>query len=248
MRFTPLLVLACFLFSPAASAMPEKPMLIAECKQTLASLKSLMQGQKIPDHFNKPNPRRRGDEFDPMSYFTVFPHLSMLPGEVIDYVYRMNGGGGYPLLYTRPADAAPLADAEAFDERFGKKPIQILDRIRADGSAQGWFELAAFNVVAWHFYLRWHDAARFQLFACEAADVMPFVWENEKSAAIAALQNLNLAPSVEMLGDTAVVELTLVQQQGVIDRVRLRISTAAPYRIEQESRVPLFRPKMMVPM
>ena len=248
LRIIALLSLVSSLCSPAAFAMPDTSMPLAECKQTLDSLKTLMQGLPLPEHFNQPNPRRQGNEFDPMRYFTVFRHLSMLPGERIDYVYLFLGGGGRPLLYTRPADAAPLADAAAFEARFGKQSPPILDPIRTDGSPQGWFELATFHLVAPHFYLRWHEGARFQMVACDAAEVMPFVWEREIPAAIAALQARDLAPSIEMQGDEVIVELTVVRPQGVTSRVRLRINTKAPHRVIEESRSLLFSPAMLAPM
>jgi hypothetical protein len=83
-------------------------------------------------------------------------------GYVLDYVYDTASMYAYPLLYARLKTSPGFPDVTTFEKVFGKTtdPRSVvgafLDRIRTDGSRQGFIQLAALRLVGDQFYLFWH--------------------------------------------------------------------------------------------
>jgi hypothetical protein len=105
--------------------------------------------------------RAKGD-FDVNTYFGVLTHLSVEPGWVIDYLYRMDGMGGKPFVYARPVDHEPYASFDEYAATAGENTDtrdyahEYLDHIRTDDTRDGYFQLVALMIMADQFYLYWH--------------------------------------------------------------------------------------------
>jgi hypothetical protein len=121
--------------------------------------------EELDAYFEK---QRRGPladmplEFDVNRYFEALDRLRMDDGYTLDYVYCTTSMHAYPLLYARLKTNPRLSDVPAFEKAFGKTTDQrsvtsaFLDRIRTDGSRQGFIQLAALYLVGDQFYLFWH--------------------------------------------------------------------------------------------
>lgn len=124
------------------------------CRQSMSTLTAMRSGLTFPPQFGEPNPTKSGGEFDPNRYFQAFPHLSLRDSYTLDFVYHQDGMGGYPILYARSANQAPYADEAAY-RAAGPHPDYLTFVIPQD-SPEGYFEYAAFAMMANQFYLDWH--------------------------------------------------------------------------------------------
>ena len=124
------------------------------CQQDLSALTAVRDGLPFPPAFSQPNPARRDGEFDPNRYFQALTDLTMRDGFTLDYVYHQDGMGGYPILYTRPADQAPYPDEAAYTSA-GDHP-DYLGFVEPRDTPEGYFEYALFAMMANQFYLDWH--------------------------------------------------------------------------------------------
>jgi hypothetical protein len=79
----------------------------------------------------------------------------MQAGYDLDYVYHQDGMGGYPLLYARPADQEPYT-TEADYLAAAADQQEYLAFVLPQDNPEGYFEYAAFAMVANQFYLDWH--------------------------------------------------------------------------------------------
>jgi len=117
-------------------------------------MSALTGGLEFPANFQTENPVKTGSEFDVMQYFRVLDHLSMQPGYVLDYVYRYDGMGGYPVLYVRPAGQPPYA-TEA-DLAAGGDSTGYLDFVQTDDTPESYFQFVVLATMGSQFYLFWH--------------------------------------------------------------------------------------------
>jgi hypothetical protein len=108
---------------------------------------------EIPRHLMQMYPVRTGMEFDPNVYFTVLTHLAMKPGYIIDYVYCKSHLGSHQCIYARRIDEKP---ASHFEHRDWEEKNSGYSFLVADGSSDGYFQLAVFRRLAGQFYLYWH--------------------------------------------------------------------------------------------
>ncbi|MCB1288336.1 MAG: hypothetical protein KDB47_11690 [Mycobacterium sp.] len=124
------------------------------CRQSMAVLADLRDGLSIPPYFSHENPVKRGGEFDPNRYFEAFPTLSMRSGYTLDWVYRQDGIGGYPILYARPVSQRPYADEK--DYRAAGEHPNYLQFVEVQDSPRGFFDYAVLAMTANQFYQDWH--------------------------------------------------------------------------------------------
>ena len=125
------------------------------CHEAIASVGELRSGLSMPSYFREENPSKQGGEFDPNLYFEAFTHLSMKDGYVLDYVYHQDGMGGYPLLYARPVEQSPYANEAEYKAAVTDAP-DYLSFVKPQENPEGYFEFAAFAILANQFYLDWH--------------------------------------------------------------------------------------------
>jgi hypothetical protein len=116
----------------------------------------LTLGLQTPEHLLQPDAVKTGEEFDVSAYFEVLDRLSMEQGYVLDYVYWYDGMGGRPVLYARLAEEAPFENHAAYLAARQEPSLAYLDHVQADGSAEGFFQLAVLRLMGEQFYRWWH--------------------------------------------------------------------------------------------
>jgi hypothetical protein len=157
-----LLVLVVLSLAPAGCA-PAAPDF--GCAETLEALFALRQGLgSIPENLLTESPVESGTEFDPNQYFTVFSHLSMEAGYVLDFVYTYDGMGGYPTLYARSTDLQPFLSLE--DVPSGMD--YYLNHVQVEDTPEGYLQYAILASTAEQFYLSWHANYNDQEIVCSS--------------------------------------------------------------------------------
>ncbi len=106
----------------------------------------------IPAHLMEGRPPT-AEDFDPNTYFTVLDRLTMEEGYVLDYVYYLDFLGGAPVLYARPVEQPPYtSEAELPTEQAAN----YLDHVRAEDSAEGFYQHTLLRLLGGRFYIYWH--------------------------------------------------------------------------------------------
>jgi hypothetical protein len=205
------------------------------CRDTITAINKLQNNLTWPQYFGEENPAKQGGEFDPNRYFEAFTHLRMEEGYVLDYVYHQDGMGGYPLLYARPADQESYA-TEADYLEAGADQGNYLAFVVPQDSPEGYFEYAAFAMLANQFYLDWHANYNDWQVLCGKEDVeniiqglsgkdtfgIPMTAAQKREAR--AIESPE--PSVELGAENAIVKLLVFTKWGGFYRRTLTISRA----------------------
>jgi len=239
-----ILVLALAACGPAGGSAET----ISACRPTLDDLARLFSGVEVPSYFETENPVKQGGEFDAMEYFSVFDHLSMKPGYVLDYVYHYDGMGGHPILYFRPQEQPPY-QSEADLPTTGDWSA-YLDYIQAEDTPEGYFQFAVMEMVAGQFYLFWHAGYNDLQIVCDKTEVNKIVSDLSKdgfglpmslaSRARAALLN-EIEPQVVIGEQTVEVRIVTFSKWGGFFLTTETISRSAPHKIldvQQKNLVP----------
>jgi hypothetical protein len=135
---------------------------------TVDRFKALHSGLKLPDYLMKQPAAKKGGEFEINQYFTVLKRLSLAEGLALDYVYRFDGMGGGPVIYTRPAGTPAYTTYEEYAKAAPKQTVppkatpipantEYLESIRTDGTPESYFQLAVLAQLGSQFYLFWHS-------------------------------------------------------------------------------------------
>jgi hypothetical protein len=209
----------------------------AWCQETVSKIKDSQPGE-IPRNFRENDSSKVGGEFDVNTYFASFPHLSMEEGYVLDYVYDFNGSGGAPLLYVRSVDAVPYKNYEEFAAAANEftVPENELDRIwlvmgeentlngnriKIDGTSEGYFEYTVLEMLGGQFYLFWHSNYNDNRIVCQPAE-LESILQSIDNAGFKPIDNgfkkdarkLNLQPVIETSGDKVTVSVVVFTMWG----------------------------------
>jgi len=217
------LLIGAFLGTTLACSLIERTPAPAETawQATVDALVALRSGLGLPEHLRSDSPVRHPDDFDTNAYFSVLKHLSMAPGYVLDYVYYMDGMGGHPVLYARPAEQAPYAAYDDYAAAVGGRPDPhaYLAHVQADGTAESYLELALLRTMAGQFYLYWHAGYNDTTLVCswEAAEAL--IADNAFGMSMpkrdrAAVRRLDFEPQVELRDEAAVVRVVTFTKWG----------------------------------
>jgi hypothetical protein len=133
-----------------------------------------LRPDSFPSHFDDGNPAKQPGDFDMNHYFSVLTHLSMEPGFVLDYLFTGSDGfGGRPLIYVRKAEDKPFTSYEEYETAqenavriqnnydfigfvmYGNT-TELGNKIKVDGTPQGYFEYVLLQIMGGQFYLVWH--------------------------------------------------------------------------------------------
>jgi hypothetical protein len=201
--------------------------------QTAAAL----QPDEIPGHLLQATPQPQDSDFDPNQYFTAFTHLSMEPGYVLDYTYQYDGMGGWPYLFARLEENDSLEAGEA---------LPYLEHIQTDGTEMGYYELAAFDMMAGQFYLFWHANYDDTVIVTDAATrdaivdaaVSGDVGYAMDEASARAARAIDVTPWVRLEGETVTVRfITFSNFTGFTERI-YTLAKEFPHTIlNEESKV-----------
>ena len=200
----------------------------------------------------------RGDpitnKFDVNGYFTVLDKLRLKSGLVLDWVFANRGIGGYPVLYARASDAAPFTDYATYSgipanarepqgvtaEDHERLRYGYLEKIRAEDSPEGFFQLVVLRLLGDRFCLFWHEFYNEIALVCSPPGWQAILQREQKRGEpytppppdfISAAEKLDFAPSIKM-GDTKVdVDVTTYCPFGGLNRQHFEISRPFPHRI-----------------
>lgn len=204
------------------------------CHQTIAAVDGMRSNLTVPDYFQQENPTKRGGEFDPNRYFEAFTHLKMKDGFTLDYVYHQDGDRGFPLLYARPVNQAPYANQTEYAAPLDDQGY--LDFVIPQDSPEGYFEYAAFAMLADQFYLYWHAALNDWQVLCGMDDVEKVIKSLEGEDTFGtpmtdeqkreAREIQDPQPSVELSEKTATVKMLVFTKWGGFYRHVVKIRRA----------------------
>ena len=199
-------------------------------------LKALDYGE-FPEHLRQDNSSKNGTEFNINEYFKVLPNLSMEEGYVLDWVYDYNGSGGQPIIYARAESQKPYANYEeyAMDEQSGA----FEDKIRIDGTEEGFFEYVVLQVVGGQFYLFWHANYNDWEIVC-TPDKLDEIIEDRTNSSFGInmlpeiakeAKKLDCKPVIEFKDDTATVSVLVFTKWGGFKRLTYTIKQEYPHTI-----------------
>jgi len=223
--------LACQVLAPSGTGTK-----ISACSQIVFDVKTL-QSRQVPEHLLTTG-ERRGDEFDVNRYFNALTHVSMRAGYALDYVYRIDDLGGYPLLYARPVDQVSYASPSDIPEETEWSDFR--EYLEVEDTEQGYFEYVILDILADQFYLVWHAQYNDTHLVCnrqQLYDIVAQISSGDFGNALDPVHQAeartlrNILPTVRLDGDTAVVKVVTFTKWGGFYRLTYTISRQAPHTI-----------------
>ena len=191
-------------------------------------------------------------KFDANRYFTVLNRLQPDDGLVLDWVFWNGGIGGHPVLYLREQDAPPFAGVEALEKSTpqdrGNRPSNRLERIRAEDSPEGFFQLVALHLLGDRFCLFWHEYYNEIALVCSPAGWQAILRREQNRGGpytppppdfIASAEKLDFAPHVQMDPNQVMVDVVAYCPFGGLERRHFEIARPFPHRILTASRTNL---------
>ena len=233
--------LACQLLFPAGTGTAG-----SDCANIVAAVGNIQPGD-IPKHLLQTGVKQ-GDEFDANSYFDVLTHISMRAGYLLDYVYRVDGLGAFPVLYARPADQAPYISMEEVNSATQLPDFHAY--LDVDDVEQGYFEYVVMDIMARQFYLDWHANYNDREIICNRQavdDVISRVNASEFGSKLDLVQQTKargikgIEPVVSLTGDIVRVQIVTFTKWGGFFRLTYTISREFPHKIidvKEEELVP----------
>ena len=223
--------LACQFLVPARDGT-----VISNCADVVTAVRSIQPGP-APQHLLDTGVKN-GDEFDANQYFTIFNHISIREGHILDYVYVSESLGGSPFLYARPENQAPYASME--DIPANTQLPDFLDYIEVEDVEQGYFEYVVLTIMANQFYLDWHALYNDKEIVCNSDDVNEIVADIsdgsfgvplDLAGQVKARALKDIEPVVQLKGENAIVEVITFTKWGGFYRQTYIISRSFPHKI-----------------
>src|SRR4030042_538355 len=215
-----------------------------------------LQPYEVPEHLRQENCSKNGTEFDVNEYFNVMTNLSIEPGYVLDYVYKFEFLGGQPFLYVKAGSEKPFLSYEEYylktmyqegiDDVYGivtplwnQQSGSFEDKIRIDGSKEGFFQYVVLQVLGGQFYLSWHANYNDWRIICETSridtigeQVLNSGYQGGIPAGFAEkAKALDCKPVVELKDDTAAVSLLIFTDWGGFKRLTFTMKRDYPHTI-----------------
>lgn len=198
---------------------------------------------------------KNGSEFDPTSLLSILDKISIADGYILDYVYFCSMSNGWPCLYARRRFVPPLIAPEFVDlltETTHIKQnsyIRYMNCLKADGSAESFFQLAIFRVLGEQFYLYWHACYNDLTPVCVPWRLKGFlstVFESEYLAVWPkhdheTAKQINFTPYVILKAETATVVFIGTTNWGGIIRFWWTVKRDFPHeevKLEKQVLVP----------
>ena len=154
---------------------------------------------------------------------------------MLDFVYHQDGMGGYPILYAHPVDQPPYATENEYSAAGSDQPDYLTFVVPQD-SPEGYFEYAAFAMLANQFYLDWHANYNDWRVLCdmEAVDdtIRSFTGDGSIGISMTARQQRqarsidNPQPTVDLSAETATIKMLVFTKWGGFYRRTLTIRRA----------------------
>jgi len=210
-------------------------------KEVVADFEALQEPLGFPDHLAEEDAEKAEGDFDANLYFDVLDRISPQRGYVLDYVYHYAGIGGGPVLYARKATAPPYWNyseyAAASPNKRADREDYYLRHIAADGSPEGYFQLALLRIQGEQFYQFWHDAYNDDRIVCDLEEARAGLGggfgadESTIEGLLADLAGYDLAPTVSMNRDLVKVEAVVFTKWGGFIKRSILMEREAPHLI-----------------
>jgi hypothetical protein len=222
-----------------ATTAPSQPGYAAEWQRIADDVHALQSDLQRPEHLADPEPALDGSEFDAERYFDVLTHIDVEPGFVLDYVYRAAADRGFPVLYTRRADAARYPTYAEFRTGEGRDAGQddggFMEQVYVvDGTPQGFFEYVVLEMVGNHFYLWWHaqeEDDRIVATNERLGEVLDLVAGEMDADDMDRARSVDPTPRVTLDADRATVEVVSFTRWGGLYRTTFTIDRIFPQQI-----------------
>jgi len=219
------------------------------CQSTVDAFSSLTEDLQTPWYFYRKNAVRIGLEFNAGSYFSALTHLSMSDGYVLDYVYKYDFMGGYPILYPRKVWQLPFFTYSRYLRRnVGKEPeYEYLNYVQVDDTEYGFFEFVVFRIMGGQFYLHWHAGYNDDTVVCDSSGLemilseIDYMYASEYSSVPDEARSLDIEPVVALEDRTVLVEVIYFTKWGGFKQASYIISRDFPHTVlneEHETLVP----------
>ncbi|MFA6564104.1 MAG: hypothetical protein WCV00_19535 [Verrucomicrobiia bacterium] len=198
---------------------------------------------------------------DAKDILALLPRLEMEPGYALDYVYQRDELGGRPILYSRAIQVAPFASYAAMTnsmsgvewnrrcwESWGSQFYS--ERLRCDGSTEGFFQFIVLHLMGDQFFHLWHDAYHDEIIICEKSGIDALLQDVGNPGGIGvgdrmtqgtrlAAYALDLMPRVVVKVKTVEVSVVIFTKWDGFERRSYNISRAFPHRLLGETRTKL---------
>jgi len=199
---------------------PGEESLADVCRAAVDGIAELKSELDFPEHLEAENAVKTEDDFDVNDYFTVLDHLKVEEGYILDYVYQFDGMGGYPVLYVREEGEAAFETFADYSAERDRETDNYLEHIVADGTPEGYIQLAILSVIGDQFYLFWHANYHDAQFICDQEKLETLVGSKTMfddmlpdDVQRAALK-LDVTPDVQIGKDGALVKLVAFTNWG----------------------------------
>ncbi len=213
-----------------------------------------LQPTTIPKHLKVYSCNKTGVEFDINTYFTVLTHLSIEEGYVLDYVYLYDFMGGRPIIYVRQESQEPYKNFEEYYKYAEELKIEndydfvsllmygeagaFENKIRIDGTKEGFFEYVVLQMLGGQFYLWWHANYDDAIIICDPKRI-DYVKKEIDSWGVLDLspeiiqqaRSLDYQPIVELTDSIVNVSLIYFTKWGGFIRVTFTINREYPHTI-----------------
>ena len=224
-------------------------------QKTVDEIRHLNEQQELPDHFASSRASglqyhlRHPDDFDPNRYFRKLNHLHMEPGYTLDYIYRCWGGDGCPVAYARKeGETDTMLYARLWPDSLGgydEEEIHslvgdVLNHVIADGTPEGFFQLAVFVIMGGQFYLAWHALYNDRRILCDESALRDLINDLKRTNygtepsqdLVSAAFDLDLAPRITMTDSTCIVSLVTFSKWKGFARERYSCRRRFPHVLE----------------
>jgi hypothetical protein len=187
-----------------------------ECELSVGKMDALQQNLWTPDHLtpygSDGDPVLQEGDFDVSKYLDELQYLSVEEGHVLEYVYYLDGMGGFPILYVRKKTSKPFVTFSQWKDASCSTTSckNYLDDIVIDDTPEGYVQFVTLAIMGDQFYLWWHAAYNdYQLIwdqnkmeeiletlpkAGEDGALDDLFWINEAEAE--TLRGMDLAPTI----------------------------------------------------
>lgn len=208
---------------------------------------------EIPDHFADSDSKQPGD-FDVNSFFSIFQHVKMEPGYTLDYYYwGQKYDDGRPFIYARKSEDRPLTTNEGENILDGRDWENIDDfvalaegensnttdnKIRIDGTADGYVEYVILQIMGDQFYLSWHANYNDATAICEKESLRETIdsscegiYAPPDDAFLIEAEKIDFQPKVIYKDKTVIVDIIIFTKWGGLIRESYTISRKYPHEI-----------------
>ncbi|HQG29250.1 MAG TPA: hypothetical protein PLY73_11935 [Candidatus Ozemobacteraceae bacterium] len=233
MVFTLLLQLVCI---PGISA--EEGLDLDGMVKILKAAQKL-HGKPTPKALTKKGGALDKGGYDPNEFLALFPRLGIASGQVLDFVYDYQELGGHPVLYARPSDQAAFPSFAEFKKIYPKRyfigdasrydPV-YLGSIVADGTPDGFLQLAIIVLIGEQFYIHWHAVYYMFLPILDQRTFDGVLGAYKKEEAEKG-RTIDFRPRVTLEGDRARVEYHVFNEWTGIKRIVWTVNRAFPHRL-----------------